>query len=402
MLPKLADLVKTCRELGYEPKPSGKRLSKEDCVKILREHFLPEGGLPYEELTPMLCFAEWNLKEEERDEAWASPEWAAQEKLNGCRLILHFVEGVGIFAHSRTVSRKTFRFQELTDKLLIAGIVPDFSATVDCEVMIEKPVDTRPYTAKGEVTRSTLHSTTAVLHLEGENSRKLQKEQDASLLFHAFDILRWDGVDLVDEPYWGRLEYLAHFIDAAGKQQEWGQFFRFPEVRTEGKREFYQEIVDRGGEGVILKRLDSKYHASSSRPRDGWVKVKRRMEFDAFVTGFLRGEEGTAWRNLVGALEFSVITEMGKKHAIAMCTNLTLATREKISIYDPETDTVTLDPRLFGRVAEVSGQDVTPRSLRLSHATIDRWRPKDGPDSKRPEDCMASMTDLKERSEWVS
>lgn len=50
--------------------------------------------------------------------------------------------------------------------------------------------------------------------------------------------------------------------------------------------------------------------------------MKRRQEYDAFVTGFKRGEKGTAWENLVGALEFSVHTKTGETHVIGYATNL--------------------------------------------------------------------------------
>lgn len=399
MLPNLAVLEKKCAELGLKVIQKGKRPAKQDFVEALREHFLPEGGLPYEEVTPMLCFAEWNLKPEEQKKIWESKKWVAQRKLNGCRIVLHFVEGIGVFAHSRTVSLKTYRYQELTPQLLIQDFVPDFSAVVDAEVIVDKVIDTTKYTAKGEVTKTSLHSTTAILHLAPESSLAIQREQDAPLIFHVFDIMSLAGKDLRKLLLSDRLDALEKF-----REEIWAatiaDYFEFPPVVAEKKREFFQQVVDEGGEGVILKSLSSPYVDSSSRPRTGWVKVKRRQEYDAYVTGFIRGEAGTGWENLVGALEFSVMTENGE-HALAMCSNLSMEARKKLSQYDAETNTVKLHPAAYGKVAEISGQDVSARSFRLSHATIDRWRPKTGPDAKTKDQCVISFADLKASAEWV-
>jgi len=401
VLPNLSELVKTAEELELTVLPAGKKLGKADYARELKKHFLPNGGLPYEELIPMLCFAEWNLKEAEREKIWKSPTWVAQRKLNGCRIILHFVKGVGVFAHSRTVSLKTYRFQELTGQLLFHDFIPNFNATVDAEVIVEKPIDSRNYTAKGEITKTSLHSTTVVLHLEAENSRKIQREQDAALSFQCFDVTQFNGHDLKGLRLAARLTWLNSFQNAI-ESTSLAKYFGFPELARVNKKEFFQKIVDEGGEGVILKNLESTYIDSSSRRRDAWVKVKRRQEYDAFVMGFKRGEEGSGWENLVGAIAFGVKTENGETHQIAFASNLKMTTRERITIYDPETNEVKLNQNLYGRVAEVSGQDISARSLRLSHAIIERWRPKDGPDAKRAEDCKVSLEDLRTAAEWVS
>ena len=406
MLPRLDKLVEECvAATGREPTPSGKKLSKDDCVQLLRQHHMPEGGLPYEELTPMLCFAEWNLKPEEQEKVWTSPNWIAQKKLNGCRAVVHFVAGKGVFIHSRTISRRTYRFQELTQQCLFHDYVPHFSATVDCEVIVEKPVDTRNYTAKGEVTKTSLHSTTSILHLEAENARKIQQDQDAPLIFQAFDITKMQigdkTADYRKASLEQRLRVLGHFEERLKEEApQIAMFFSFPEWTKSNKREFFKKVVEDGGEGVILKNLRSPYIDSSSRRRDAWIKVKKRLEFDAFVTGFIRGDADTAWKNLVGALEFSVETDNGR-HVIAYCTNLPLESRKKITVYDEANDKVSLNPAVLGKVAEISGQDISARSLRLSHATIDRWRPKDGPDAKRKEQCVALMEDLRAAAAWV-
>lgn len=399
MLPNLSELQKKCEILGLRVQIAGKKPAKSDYVKALRNHFLPEGGLPFTELTPMQCFAIWNLKPEEEVKCWSNPNWIAQEKLNGCRIILHFVEGVGIFAHSRTVSLKTYRFSELSRSFLFKDYVPDFSATIDTEVQITKPVDTREYTAKGEVTKSSLHSTTAVLSLNPENARKLQIEQDAEFEVKMFDITNLNGQDLKGRPLQRRMKELEQVCERISRIQELRNF-SIPDYTNSSKKEFYKRVISEGGEGVILKNLQSKYVDSSSRSRTGWVKVKRRQEYDAFVTGFKPGEPGSGWEGLVGALEFSIYdSDTGSTHVLGYASNLTMENRKKISI--KKDGQLQLLPAVYGKVAEISGQDISARSLRLSHCTIDRWRSKANPDGKTPEACRYSMDDLREGSNWV-
>lgn len=395
---RLAELEMKCKKLGLGVMPSGKRPAKKDYVSALRAHFLPPQGLPYTELEPALCFAEWNLKDDERKKVWESPSWVAQRKYNGCRAIVHFVKGVGVFSHSRTVSVKTFRFQELSRQFLFRDYIPNFSATLDCEVLVDKSIDTREYTAKGEITQSSLASSVSLLHLEADNSIKLQLDQDAALQLFVFDILMDKGQDLRQKRYSERLKILEAF--EANIQPEVAlQDFQFPKVHQD-KKAFFKQVMSEEGEGVILKNLNAPYVDSSSRRRDVWIKVKKRIEMDAFVTGFNRGKEESAWHNLVGDLEFSINTDSGQ-HIVAYCTNMPLATRRKISSYDAENDIVSLNPKVIGRVAEVSGQDISARSLRLTHSTIERWRKSDGPDGKSPDECFIEMEFLRKSAAWV-
>lgn len=402
-LPNLAVLEAKCFKLGLTVTPAGKKLGKDDCVRVLKAHFMPPEGLPYEEITPMLCFAEWNLKPAELDQCHRSPKWAAQVKLNGFRLVLHFVRGVGVFAHTRTISVKTFRYEEVTKKLLIAGYVPEFSASIDCEAIIDKPVDTSPYTAggKGTITKTSLHSAVAVAHLNDEGAIKLQREQDAPFIFHVFDIMKDGGQDLRSLPLKQREVHRATLAKMIAEIPELTNFFRFPELVYQNRVAFAEKVKKDGGEGVIWKNLESPYIDSSSRPRTGWVKHKKRIEFDAFVSGFKPGEPGTGWEKLVGALEFSVRTTDGKTHVIGYASNLAFETRKKITVTN-EDGSPRLHSAVYNRVAEISGQDISARELRLSHCTLDRWRPKEGPDAKGADQCVVDMEDLKQAAEWVS
>lgn len=192
----LAELRKQAEALGLQVSPAS---ATRPYVDALRFHFLQKdypNGLPYAELCPMQAYNLWDFHPRQQNSVWKSHDWVAQRKLNGCRMILHFVRDVGIFANSRNVSVSTYRRHELTNYLLFRTLKPSFTAVIDAEALVEKAIDTRNYTTKGEVTKTSLHSTSAILRLRPECSRNLQIEQDAAIKIHAFDITNWMGSDL--------------------------------------------------------------------------------------------------------------------------------------------------------------------------------------------------------------
>lgn len=401
-LPKIAELQQKCVDLGY-PWDQVASLGKAGCVSLLRKAHLPEGGLPYMELTPMLCFPMWKMHQWEQDAIWDnhSNMWVAQEKLNGVRVICHFVAGKGIYLHTRTTSVRTWRYQEVTEQFLLAEWIPDFSCTLDCEAIIDCPIDSGRKTGN---TKSTLASTVTALHLEATESRRLQREQGAPLRLQVFDITQWGEIDLREDPLWIRLENLGMLIEVLGKTPI-RDYFLFSEVIEEDFRGAMQRVVRAGGEGLIFKHLNSNYIDSSSRKRDGWVKTKRRMEFDAFVSGFKPGEPGTEWEGMVGSLEFSVYLtdnlsdpENPNKHIIGYASAMPMELREKVS---ERTELgLFLNKDYMGRVAQISGQDISARQLRLTHCTIDRWRDS-GVDCKDSMECVESLGDLERMAKWV-
>ena len=134
-------------------------------------------------------------------------------------------------------------------------------------------------------------------------------------------------------------------------------------------------------------------------PEEDRVKVKKHLHYDAFVTGFKPGEPGSAWRDLVGALEFSVKTEEGN-HVIGYVSSISFEMREQITQHDSDGQ-LSLVPSMYNRVAEISGQDISGREYRLTHCTLERWRDMPG-DTKHPDDCRTSMQDLRKAAAWVA
>lgn len=374
----LEDLKAKCESLSLQVPLSGKRPSKRPFEEALRLHYARQdspNGVPYSELNPMLAFNYWELPSSEQTSIWKDENnWLAQRKFNGVRLVLHFVAGTGVFAHSRAVSETTFRRSLLTDRLLFKDFIPNFTATIDSEAVAE---------CAGI---PTLQVTNSILHAKPEHSARLQ--QQAKLTIHVFDIVRWNTIDLRIHPLVERLAFLSDFkaaITTAGLESH----FDFPPTYFLNKKAYFNEVTASGGEGVVLKNLDSPYLDSTSRSRSGWVKVKKSQVLQGYVSGFDRGRPNSRLFRSVAALHFSVQTENGPR-VIAKVSTLSRELRRLVTVHNRETDTVSLNPQFVGKVARISGVEISQRSLRLMHASIVQWL-----DDMPAEDCRYLMSDLR-------
>ena len=98
----------------------------------------------------------------------------------------------------------------------------------------------------------------------------------------AFDILELNGEDLRDQPYATRKKVLQHFL----KGLETLRSIRYTE-HSESPRQLFEDIIQRGGEGIILKRLDSSY--TEDYRSHNWLKVKLEQKAVCEVAGWTEG-----------------------------------------------------------------------------------------------------------------
>lgn len=180
-----------------------------------------------------------------------------------------------------------------------------------------------------------------------------------------------------------------------------GNYIDRPQHTMTNKDTFYNNILARGGEGVVAKDLNSLYETEGRR-RGQWVKLKRSVSqsmmaenmgdtLDAFIIGFEKGNEGTSIENLISTLHFGIylqddegnlmLDEEGnpKIHYIASVSGLSLNLRETMT--EIVNGQVQLKDEYYNMVAEIDGQDISSKNLRFSHARLIRWRPDRSADS---------------------
>lgn len=264
--------------------------------------------------------------EESQDECLSSKEYFIEQKFDGTRGLLHFfaqdcIESGDVVdrmswcrVFSRRISKKTNFYTENTDSLpqLRDIDAPDLEGTVlDGELFI----DGQPF----KEVSSTLNCL-----FDKAIDRQIEK---GFITFHAFDIIKYKGIDLrrmtlerrkeylrlaveeanspylVEVPYHTCGEYLEesahailteivgaenieHFIDSLENKVT-----VYPELtdcleNTDDlltPRAYYELIVATGGEGVIVKPKNGKYVH-----KRGWQysKIKKFLTKDLIVIGF--------------------------------------------------------------------------------------------------------------------
>jgi DNA ligase-1 len=119
--------------------------------------------------------------------------------------------------------------------------------------------------------------------------------QKVPLRFFVFDLLFYAGVDYTGRPYAERRSKLLELIEKNGAVHDVIRVSRA--VETEDPEEvtrFFDEAVEQGLEGIVVKRLDGPYAAGSRN--FNWIKLKRSYKgelsdsVDLCIIGYYAGK----------------------------------------------------------------------------------------------------------------
>jgi bifunctional non-homologous end joining protein LigD len=141
-------------------------------------------------------------------------------------------------------------------------------------------------------------------HLAGEE-RIARKARELPATYVAFDILYLDGQDLTAKPLTERKAILAEVLE------ETESAVLCDYVEAEGEA-FYRICRERGLEGVIAKRKDSRYQIGK-RTRT-WLKIKALKTVDCVIAGVTVGEGNRA--DTFGALILGVYDDAGELQCV--------------------------------------------------------------------------------------
>lgn len=187
-------------------------------------------------------------------------EVAVDAKLDGIRLQAHLDRAADpqVRLFTRSLEEITDRLPEVVEALLA---LPATTAVLDGEVIaLDRDGRPLPFQVTGARTASSA------------DPDALSRSTPVTTFL--FDLLHLDGADLVDEPAaarWAALGDLAPHLAVD----------RVVTTDAAVAREFFDDVLARGHEGVVVKDPTAPYAAG--RRGAGWVKVKPRRTADLVV-----------------------------------------------------------------------------------------------------------------------
>lgn len=318
---------------------------------------------------------------------WDSPEFIAEEKLNGIRAILQIGASDSRLT-TRVKSKRSGLYLERSDNFPHLRDLPlaFFDGTIlDGELLLDKP---RLFTGTTWA-QGSLSCTMAVCSSSPTRAAEIQG-REGNAAYWVFDIIQDRGEPVQGLPLSERRRRLEGLFDEFRKRGIPLVALRLVPQVLENKRAFYAEVLREGGEGVMLKHRDGLYqHAGRSRHV---LKAKRSLTVDGFIIGSTPGKSGNA--GLVGSLRIGVYdADTGEIREIASVAPYDLSRGPKesnlrramtaLSKGAPE-----LAPGFHGRVVEIEAF-CWNKNARLVHAKLARFRP-----DKDKADCRVDFSSL--------
>lgn len=250
----------------------------------------------YPEARMVLPMKIWKLpdgKENMFAEVCENGKYFASEKIDGFWYQYEKTQNYA-YLFSRSVSKVTGLLSEKSEN------VPHIM-----EALAVLPPNT---TLIGEIyyPGKTSKDVTTIMGCLPEEARKRQKGNPIHYYVH--DIIMYDGVNLINAPAEDRYKILnkiwyLHHLNTY-------PFLLLAETFTENIAERTAEILARGGEGVVLKKKNSKY-TPDKRPAWDTIKIKQMDSVDLVCIGLCAPtkeytgkdlENWTYWENMNGNL----------------------------------------------------------------------------------------------------
>ena len=194
--------------------------------------------------------------------------------------------------------------------------------------------------------------------------RELAKKKPHGLVFMAFDLLHLEGRDLRREAVEQRRDRLH---DLLGENAP-GRPFQFSDHVIGGGAEFFAAAERMGLEGIVSKKLGSRYRSGASK---SWLKIKSFTESEFVVIGTSKGDLAPvallARETEDHRLEYAgaaMVTFSEADRERFWRANERLKTPKPALHMEPRPETSWLRPEMRVRVRHLQGEEM------LRHATV--------------------------------
>src|SRR5713101_1279574 len=219
------------------------------------------------------------------DKAFDDPDWLFEIKWDGYRAVA-FIEDGRVRLVSRSQNDLTAQFPEL-------GSLPQFvkaqRAILDGEIVA--------LDGEGRPSFSLLQQRTGLQ--PGE--RRLPRREGVPVVYYAFDLLYFDGLDLRRVALHQRKQLLQERIVAGG-----GDVVHFSDHYAEKGLDLFEAAKQRGLEGIVAKKSGSAYEEKRS---SNWLKIKITQRQECVIGGYTDPEGG---REYFGALVLGLFDQQGR------------------------------------------------------------------------------------------
>jgi len=217
--------------------------------------------------------------------AFDDPDWLFEIKWDGYRAVA-FIEDGRVRLVSRSQNDLTAQFPEL-------GSLPQFvkaqRAILDGEIVA--------LDGEGRPSFSLLQQRMGFQ----PGKRRLPRREGVPVVYYAFDLLYFDGLDLRRVALHQRKQLLQERIVAGG-----GDVVHFSDHYAEKGLDLFEAAKQRGLEGIVAKKSSSAYEEKRS---SNWLKIKITQRQECVIGGYT-DPEGS--REYFGALVLGLYDQQGR------------------------------------------------------------------------------------------
>jgi ATP-dependent DNA ligase len=222
----------------------------------------------------------------------------------------------------------------------------------------------------GEIMADNFEHTNSIMNSSPSMANQKQKELGL-VTYHVFDVLSFRGKDVRGYS----LEQRRKILETVVSRMD-NPYVKLVPQFSSSHIEHFNQIVSKGGEGIIVKDLRQGYGS-------GWSKFKKSYDISCFISGFKEGNG--KYKTSLGSLALSVFDDKGKIVEVGFASGFDDSLRSAIARDQAS---------YYGRVVDVFAQEFS-KDNRLRHPTFHRIR-----DDLNREDCTIAKLrdDMKKRS----
>lgn len=347
-------------------------------------------------------------KPELLEKLWLDPLYVAERKYDGARYRMFKEDG-----KVRFLSRQEQKVngKGIGTPVEKTGNVPhlvEWFSWIPDGTVLDGEIITHELCTSREVTR--------IMGCQPEKAVARQLEE-GYVTFMIYDMPFYSGHNITGKPWIVRRKAMEKLLNSHTGFAN--SKVKLSAVAYDFKEETYLTIVEQGGEGVILKNVNSFYEASLDpkkihKPKDTWYKVKKYDTYDVVIMGYTEptkeytGKELETWQywespdghpslkqnfavedlidhgfkpvtkhyfnGWIGAILFGQYNKAGELVEIGQTGGISDDMKHEITLNQDA---------YIGRVIEVGAMRQEPDSFALTHPRFLHFR-----DDKEPEQCL--------------